>query len=142
MYKVLWHIQTPIPGRCCIWCWPWSWNTKGMYCGKHKVPDNVILCPMAFASKRLSSAEWQCNIKQKVLCILHGFKKFHHYWLAKEVCVITDDKPLMVWVNKDVATLFQQLQCIMLHIHQYGVHILYKLGPELYIVDWLSPKNM
>ena len=25
----------------------------------------------------------------------------------------------------------------MLHIHLYGVHIIYKPGPDMYIVDWL-----
>ena len=33
------------------------------------------------------------------------------------------------------------MQCIMLHIHHYSVKILYKPGPELFIVDWLSHHN-
>ena len=37
-------------------------------------------------------------------------------------------------VSKDTATLSQLLQCIML----YSMHILYKPGVDLYIVDWLS----
>ena len=44
-------------------------------------------------------------------------------------------------VNKDVATLSQWLQCFMMCIHQYSVHIFYKAGPELYIVDWLPYHN-
>ena len=46
--------------------------------------------------------------------------------------------PLVAMVSKDMATLSQQLQCIMLHKHQYNTLILYKPGSELYIVDWLS----
>ena len=41
-------------------------------------------------------------------------------------------------ISKDVAKLSQQWQCIMLHIHQYGVQILYKPGLKLFIVVWLS----
>ena len=41
-------------------------------------------------------------------------------------------------VSKDGTTLSQQLQCIMLHITQYNLCILYKPGPDLYIANWLS----
>ena len=44
-------------------------------------------------------------------------------------------------VNKDVAKVSQHLQCIILCIHQFSVHTLYKPGPELYIADWLSCHN-
>ena len=44
-------------------------------------------------------------------------------------------------LNKDVATLSQWLQHIMLHYHQYNVPILYKPGPEFYIADWLPCHN-
>ena len=40
-----------------------------------------------------------------------------------------------------VATLSQQLQCIMLCIFQYSGHILYTPSPELCIADWLSCNN-
>ena len=47
----------------------------------------------------------------------------------------------MAIIGKDVAILFQSLWCIMLCIHQYRVHIVYKPGPNLYILDWLLQKN-
>ena len=43
--------------------------------------------------------------------------------------------------QKDVATLSQCIQHIMLKIHQYRVQILYKPGPEIFIADWLSRNN-
>ena len=46
---------------------------------KGKAPDNIILCPITFASKSLTGAEWRySNIKGEVLGILHGLEKFHH----------------------------------------------------------------
>ena len=44
-------------------------------------------------------------------------------------------------MGKDVVILWQNLQCIILCIHPYRVHILYMPGPELFIVDWLSWHN-
>ena len=58
-----------------------------------------------------------------------------------EVLIITDHKPLVVMFKKDVATLSQHIQCILLKIHQYRVLIIYKPGPEIFIADWLSRSN-
>ena len=49
---------------------------------KGVVPQNITLCPIAFASKGLTGVEWKySNIKWEVLGILHGLEKFHHYCL-------------------------------------------------------------
>ena len=49
--------------------------------------------------------------------------------------------PLVMILSKDVAMLFQFLQCIMLNMHNYIVHIIYDHGPDLYIMDFLSHNN-
>ena len=61
--------------------------------------------------------------------------------LCKEVYIITDHQPLVRMVSKDITTLSQQLQCIMLCMHKYSICIQYKPGPDLYIADWLSCHN-
>ena len=105
-------------------------------------PDNTFLCPIAFASKSLMGAEHRCrNIKHKALGILHGLEKFHHYCFGGEVLIITDHKLLVCMFKKDVATLSQCIQCILLKIHQYRVQIIYKPGPEIFLADWLSRHN-
>ena len=81
------------------------------------------------------------NIECEVLGILHGLEKFHHYCFGREVLVITDHKTLVSMFKKDVATLLQCIQCILLKIHQYRVQIIYKPGPEIFIADWLSRHN-
>ena len=68
-------------------------------------------------------------------------REFPYYWFVSEVCIITDHKPLVSTLSKDVVMLSQQLQHIMLGIHQYRLHIIYKPGPNLSIVDWLSQNN-
>ena len=49
-----------------------------------------------------------------------------------------DHKPLVVIFKKDVATLSQRLQCILLRIYQYRIKILFKPRPDLLTADWLS----
>ena len=82
-----------------------------MKCRNNEVPDNVALCPIAFASKILSSMQWQySNVERKALGILHGLKKLQHYSFARKVHIITDHKPLVAIFSKDVATLALQLK--------------------------------
>ena len=58
---------------------------EGTTCQKNTVPDNTILHPIAFASKCLTGTECRYrNIERGALGILHGLKKFHHYWFCKE----------------------------------------------------------
>ena len=80
-------------------------------------------------------------MEREALGILHGLEKFHHYCFGREVDVITDHKLLVSIFKKDVATLSQCIQCILLKIHQYRVQIIYKPGPEIFIADWLSRHN-
>ena len=110
--------------------------------GCDEEPDNATLWPTAFFSKSLLSAEWNYNnIEQENPGILHSPEKFHHYCFAKNICIITDLKPLVTIISEDVATLSQHLQCIKLSIHLYRIHIMYKPGPDLYVADWLSQNN-
>ena len=87
-------------------------------CQKGIAPDNITLHPIAFASKSLMSVEWRySNIECDALGILHGLEKFHHYCFGREVLIITDHKPLVARFKKDVATLLQHIQHILLNIH-------------------------
>ena len=54
---------------------------------------------------------------------------------------MSDNKPLVAIMGKDVATLSKCLQCIILCTHQYKVCILYKPSLKLFIAGWLSWHN-
>ena len=111
-------------------------------CQRDMVPDNASLRPISFASKSLTGSEWRySNIKWEVLGILHRLEKFHHYCFGREVLVITDHKPLIAMFKKDVATLSQHIQCILLKAYQYRDQIIYKPGNDIFIADWLSRYN-
>ena len=91
-------------------------------CGCDEIPDNAIFHPTAFTSNSLSNVEWHySNMECEALGILNGLEKFHHYCFVREVCIVTDHKPLVGILSKDVAMLSKWLQCIQLRIHQYRV---------------------
>ena len=90
----------------------------------------------------ISSAEWHySNIECGAQGILHRLERFHHDCFVREVCVITDHKLLVAILNKDVAIVSPQLQCIVVCIHHYRVCIICKPGQGLYIADLLSRNN-
>ena len=48
-------------------------------CQKGVTPQNIALCPIAFASKSLTGVgQRYSNIEQEALGILHELEKFHH----------------------------------------------------------------
>ena len=77
-----------------------------MSCHRDEAPDNCILRPIVFASKRLTWAKDRCsNIEREALGTLYSLEKFHHYCFAREISIIMDHKPLIAIFKKDVATL-------------------------------------
>ena len=65
---------------------------EGMNCENDEVPDNATLHPFAFTNKSLSCAKWHySNIEWEVV---------------KQVWIITDCKPLLTIISKDMAMLF------------------------------------
>ena len=107
-----------------------------------KAQDNTMLWPIAFASKSLTGAERRySNIECKALGIIHSLEKFHHYCFGRNIIIITNHKPLVTIFKKDMATLSQGIQHIMLKIHQYCIQIIYKPGAQIFIADWLSRQN-
>ena len=63
---------------------------------------------------------------------------FHHYWFTRKMNIITDHKLLVTIFKKEVATLSQRLQWILLRIHQYRVRIIYKPVLDLFIAVLMS----
>ena len=83
-----------------------------------KTSGNTALCLLAFATKSLTSAETSyINIEREGLCTLQSLEKFQHYFFTAKVGMTTDHKPLVVIFRKDVATISQSLQQILLCIH-------------------------
>ena len=118
-------------------------TTNGTCCPRDMASDNNILCACAFTlHKVISNAEKRYSNKEReALDILHGLEKFHHCCLTREVSIITDHNLVVVIFKRDMATLLQRLQGILLRIHQYRVNMTYEPGPDLFMAPWLSRQN-
>ena len=142
MYEVSWCIWTPIPGNACIGCWPWSWITTGkgrnelwVWWGARQY-DCAQWCFPAITYQTWSGSTALLNEKPLAYYMVQNNYTINCF--AKEICMLMDHIPLVLMISKDAATLLQHLKCIMLHIQQYNLHMLYKHGPDLYTVDWIS----
>ena len=106
---------------------------------REKALDNSILRPIVFVSKNLSNPDKRCsNIEREGLGIT---EEVHQYCFAREVGITTNHKLLLAIFKKDVVSLSQRIQLILLRLHQYRVIIIYNPGPDLLIADWLSRQN-
>ena len=102
-------------------------------------PPTEDLRPVAYASKSLTSAESNySNIEHEALGVVHGLEKFHHYCYGRQVNVITDHKPLLSLLKKDVSTASPRLQRLLLRIHRYRVSMTYRPGKDMHLADFLS----
>ena len=122
-----------------LWVWPLQVR-GGMQFPPNEAHDIAALCPVAFVSKKLLRAEMrQSDIEREALGTPHSLEKFHNYWFAHEVTMITDHKPLVaiikngspvteIAVNPDMHTLIQNKH-----------HIRPEL--QLYVTDQLSRQN-
>ena len=63
----------------------------GMQFPGNKAPNSGALWPIAFTSKSLTSAEtYYSTMERKLLGILHGLEKIHHYYFTHGVNMTTD----------------------------------------------------
>ena len=72
----------------------------------------------------------------------HGLEKFHQYWFAQGVSLITNDKQLAAVFKKHAGNPSNRLQRVLLWIHinsnsQYYV----RPEPELFITDLILRHN-
>ena len=85
---------------------------------KNKASDNAALHPIAFTSKSSTSrATRYSKTEREVLGIFNILEQFLHYCFASMVSMITYQKTFVTIIRKDIATLSQRLQRILLHIH-------------------------
>ena len=95
--------------------------------------------PVAFTSKSLTPAGSNySNIERECLAIVHGIQRFHHYLYGRSFTIISDHKPLQVFLHKPLHSAPPQIQRMMTKIQGYDFKITDVPGPKLIISDTLS----
>ena len=95
--------------------------------------------PVAFASKSLTPAETRyANIECKMLAVVFGCMKFHHYLYGRKFICESDHKPLEDIHLKHLSDAPPRLQRLLLKIQPYDFSIKYIPGPKIPMADALS----
>ena len=86
------------------------------------LPKTFQFQAVAYASKSLPSTEQNYSkIEREAFGVLHSLEKFQHYCYGCVVHVITDHRPLLSLMHKDVSNASPHLQRLLLRIHRYHV---------------------
>ena len=103
--------------------------------------------PIYFASRTLSKAEQNyAQIEREGLAVIFGVSKFHKYIHGREFIIITDHKPLLVYLGffffkEDRAispTGSAKMQGWALVLADYHYQLVYKPGSKISNTDGLS----
>ena len=95
--------------------------------------------PVAFASTGLTPAETRyANIECKILAVVLGCLKFHHYLYSRKFICEIDHKPLKDIYLKHLSNAPPRLQRLLLKIQPYDFSIKYIPGPKILMADTFS----
>lgn len=107
----------------------------------HTFPGGSVR-PVAFASRRLSSAEVNYSqVDREALSLIFGVTKFHHYLYGRKFILVTDHKPLTHLFKPDVpvpAMASPRIRRWALTLSAYDYNITYKKGTDIPHADALS----
>lgn len=96
--------------------------------------------PVAYGSRGLSDTEKRYAIIEKeMLAIWYAVEKFHNFVYGRPIKIITDHKPNVSIMNKQIAQIHSpRLQRLRLKLIKYDIKIEYLPGKYLYVADYLS----
>ena len=95
--------------------------------------------PIAYASKSLSDAESRyANIERELLAVCFGVERFKTYVFGRSFKIVTDHKPLIMILNKNLTSAPPRLQRMMLKLQGYNFTIEYRPGSDMVLPDSLS----
>ena len=97
------------------------------------------LCPIAYGSQILTSAETRyANIERELLGVVGALQKFHYFTFGRPVTVLTDHKPLISISKKALVNAPPRLQRLLLRLYNYNATLTWIPGKEMIFSDHLS----
>lgn len=96
--------------------------------------------PMAFGSRSLTESEKRfAQVEKEMLGIVHAVQKFHFYIYGRSVRVLTDCKPLVGLMSKNVVNVASpRLQRMKVKLMKYDLKVEYLQGKLMFVADLLS----
>ncbi|XP_017892179.1 uncharacterized protein K02A2.6-like [Ceratina calcarata] len=96
--------------------------------------------PLSYFSRSLTDTEKQyAQIEKEFLAITSAVEKFKNYLYGNKFKVLTDHKPLIGLMNKNLSEIISpRLQRMRLKLVKYNLEVQYIPGKELYVADMLS----
>ena len=95
--------------------------------------------PIAYASKSLSDAETRyANIEREMLAVCYGVERFKTYLYGRKFKIITDHKPLVAILGKNLTSAPPRLQRMIYKLQGYNFTIEYRKGRDIPLPDSLS----
>jgi len=96
--------------------------------------------PMAFASISLTDTERNFSqVEKEMLVIVHATHKFHFYIYGRPVKILTDCKPLVGLMSKNIVNVLSpRLQRMKVKLMKYDIKLEYLQGKNMFVADLLS----
>ena len=96
--------------------------------------------PISFASRSLSNSEKNfAQIEKELLSIVFATTKFHNYIYGRNINVITDHKPLINLLKKNISDIASsRLKRLKIRLLKYNLNVSYTPGKYMFIADLLS----
>ena len=96
-------------------------------------------CPVAFASRALTQAEYNyCPIEKETLSVLFGCEKFHEFVYGQLFEVENYHQPLKSIFNKPISKAPPCIQRFLLRLYRYDFTLNYTPGKNMVVSDTLS----
>ena len=93
------------------------------------------LLPMAYGNHTFSEC---ANIERELLAVVCGMEKFNYYTFGHNTILLSDHKPLLSIVLKDLISALSRMQCMLLRLQKYGIGIVCHKGSKIIFTDHLS----
>ena len=104
---------------------------------KSIIPNDLL--PVAYGSKTLTDAEGQyASIECELLGVAARIEKFQTFCYGSSTIILSDHKPLMSIVRKDLVNAPPRLQRLLSQLQKYNVTTWYKPGKSMIFADHLS----
>ena len=95
--------------------------------------------PVIFISQALTDTQKHySNIERELLAMVMVIEKLHHYIFGRHFTVHTDHSPLVSLFEKCLNDTSPRLQCLMLRLSQYQMHVKYITQKCVPIADCMS----